>query len=127
MNKKIQDKVKLKEEKRPSSYWNILYTIITGRLIGDPDGWDRKNFDEGWSEPITWGEFNTMAMRSTIRTGSDLQAKMRIFDQALKQNTLETLESMREEVLSANMLDMSKSEMAEYLLDYLEQLKSNLK
>lgn len=39
-----------------------LYKII------DPDGWDRKNFEEDWNKPITKEEFDQKLMYSTIMT-----------------------------------------------------------
>lgn len=47
--------------KLPSSEWARLLGI---RIV-DPDGWDRKNFEASWSEPITVDEFRSRALRST--------------------------------------------------------------
>lgn len=33
----------------------------------DPDGWDRKNFEDSWDEIISKQEFNKRLMRSTIK------------------------------------------------------------
>lgn len=49
-------------ELRPSSAW----CIITGIRVLDPDGWDRTNFKESWSEPISREEFMRRANESTI-------------------------------------------------------------
>jgi hypothetical protein len=38
-----------------------------GITILDPDGWDRKNLDSSWAEPITQQEFN---FRLSISTAS---------------------------------------------------------
>ena len=38
----------------------------TGIIVRDPDGWDRRNFSEDWAIPLTWEEFVTKAMFSTI-------------------------------------------------------------
>lgn len=54
--------------KRTAAEWNALpdreYTVI------DPDGWDRKDWENsGWdTEQITFEEFETKAVRSTIRS-----------------------------------------------------------
>lgn len=39
------------------------YTALT---VLDPDGWDRKNFDASWAEPITELEFNVRCANSTL-------------------------------------------------------------
>lgn len=39
----------------------------TGITIIDPDGWDRRNFEESWGTPITLAEFKERAFRSTIQ------------------------------------------------------------
>ncbi len=37
-----------------------------GLTIMDPDGWDRKNYDESWAEEITQEEFEKRVAISTI-------------------------------------------------------------
>lgn len=52
------------DEKKTSEEWQKTYhsTIL------DPDGWDRSNFDYSWyKENITFNEFVTRAMNSTVR------------------------------------------------------------
>ncbi len=34
--------------------------------VVDPDGWDRSNFEESWSEEIDEGEFQRRLMFSTV-------------------------------------------------------------
>lgn len=38
----------------------------TGITVHDPDGWDRRNFEEDWNKPITWEEFRYKVAMSTI-------------------------------------------------------------
>lgn len=33
----------------------------------DPDGWDRKNFEDSWDETISKQEFSKRLMQSTIK------------------------------------------------------------
>jgi hypothetical protein len=35
-------------------------------IVLDPDGWDRKNFEEDWARPLTLEEFSGKLMVSTI-------------------------------------------------------------
>lgn len=42
-----------------------IWCLDTGITICDPDGWDRKNYDISWYEPITREEFIRRAMMST--------------------------------------------------------------
>lgn len=51
------------ERRTPAAWEKLLHVEIL-----DPDGWDRKNFDESWSEPITRAEFERRAMASTVQT-----------------------------------------------------------
>lgn len=53
------------EIKLSSDWWNLRYIIETKMMIIDADGWDRKNWEVSWHEPITWKEFNHRAMLST--------------------------------------------------------------
>jgi hypothetical protein len=48
-------------EKKPASDWEPIFNL----RVFDADGWDRRNFDESWAEPITAGEFNRRAWVST--------------------------------------------------------------
>jgi len=54
----IEDKNVLKNSKE----WRKEFKELT---ILDPDGWDRKNFEESWNEPITLEEFKRRVMLST--------------------------------------------------------------
>lgn len=61
------------------NYWNKVLLLIDpesrlssaewsgylGILVTDPDGWDRKNFNESWAEPISREEFLARAFSST--------------------------------------------------------------
>jgi hypothetical protein len=47
---------------RPSGQW----VLLTGLDILDPDGWDRQNFNQSWTEPISRDEFMRRASESTI-------------------------------------------------------------
>ena len=50
--------------KRTSEEWR---TEIYDFNVYDPDGWDRTNFQYSWfEEKITWSEYETRAMRSTV-------------------------------------------------------------
>jgi hypothetical protein len=51
--------------KMPSDFWHVLYAINTGMIVLDPDGWDRKHWEQSWGEPITWIEFQQRAAFST--------------------------------------------------------------
>lgn len=50
------------EDLRTSSEWEIEFGI----LVLDPDGWDRKNLTDSWSQMITRDEFQRRIMSSTI-------------------------------------------------------------
>jgi uncharacterized protein with von Willebrand factor type A (vWA) domain len=36
-------------------------------VVLDPDGWDRKNYQESWNEPITREEFEKRFSMSTVQ------------------------------------------------------------
>lgn len=57
-------------QKLSSGEWSDLL----GLVIADPDGWDRRNFQASWTEPITIDEFKSRAGQSTVdmRRFSDL-------------------------------------------------------
>jgi hypothetical protein len=46
-----------------------------GITILDPDGWDRKNLDASWAEPITQNEFDYRLSISTASYPKDLQTE----------------------------------------------------
>jgi len=52
---------------RTSSEWEVHLGI----LVLDPDGWDRSNLAESWSELITESEFKARAFVSTHTTDPD--------------------------------------------------------
>ena len=52
----------LELQKQSSSEW----VHLTGIYVLDPDGWDRENLAESWTERITIDEFKARAGRSTI-------------------------------------------------------------
>jgi hypothetical protein len=51
--------------KKSSEKWHKKYQKKYKRAICDPDGWDRKDFDNSWNEKITWKEFCNRAIYST--------------------------------------------------------------
>ena len=52
---------------RRSGEWCLLF----GVTVIDPDGWDRKDFQRSWNEPITEAEFKRRVAVSTVhRLGS---------------------------------------------------------
>lgn len=53
-----------REELQSSEYWQ--HEVQDDFTVLDPDGWDRKNFDESWSEPITFQEFLNRCWYSTL-------------------------------------------------------------
>jgi hypothetical protein len=60
---------------------------LSGIIVTDPDGWDRKNFDVSWHEKITFDEFYNRASISTcigwpLRMDYD-QLKSCVFDKIL--------------------------------------------
>lgn len=44
---------------------------FSGVTILDPDGWDRKNFEESWSEPINRDEMERRMCVSTVQISPD--------------------------------------------------------
>lgn len=51
--------------KLTSSEWEVALDV----LVLDPDGWDRRNLEESWSELITEAEFQRRLMISTATDG----------------------------------------------------------
>jgi hypothetical protein len=45
----------------------VEWQEIDGVQIMDPDGWDRRNFEESWNTPITQAEWLDRASQSTVR------------------------------------------------------------
>jgi hypothetical protein len=43
-----------------------VWVQFTGVIVHDPDGWDRKNFEASWLEPITLAEFKRRVYMSTV-------------------------------------------------------------
>ena len=54
----------MNKQYKSSEAW--LRTNFNNVKILDPDGWDRKNFEESWNELITEDEFMKRLMASTI-------------------------------------------------------------
>lgn len=48
-----------------SDEWLKYHPVLKGRVVTDPDGWDRKNFEASWAESITRKEFERRVMLST--------------------------------------------------------------
>lgn len=65
----------MSEIKKSSAEWS---TIIYGQdypdFLMDPDGWDRKNFQDSWNEPITVKEYQRRFLFSTVLDGSKISA-----------------------------------------------------
>ena len=60
---------------KTSEEWLSIYKDMGGgRVIVDPDGWDREDFDASWAEKITWQEFMLRFARSTTKRQSPEQA-----------------------------------------------------
>jgi hypothetical protein len=57
------------EEKRTPQEW--LESEFKGVTILDPDGWDRSDYKESWSEPITKDEMGRRTMMSTVQIEKD--------------------------------------------------------
>ena len=53
------------------------WVLLTGVTIADPDGWDRKDFQRSWNEPITRAEFARRVRRSTVYTDAASEALAR--------------------------------------------------
>lgn len=51
---------------RSSQEWSE----ITGVIVYDPDGWDRRNYTESWAELITLSEFKRRVWMSTVNMNS---------------------------------------------------------
>lgn len=51
------------EKKTPEEWLNTEFSYLE---ILDPDGWDRKNFEEDWKRPLTVAEFQQKVMASTV-------------------------------------------------------------
>ena len=63
---------------------------LTDILVGDPDGWDRANFDVDWNREITFDEFWQKAGESTTyrRPTMDYdELKAHVFDKLLQNQT----------------------------------------
>ena len=53
------------EELKTADEW-LQHSDFKHVCLMDPDGWDRKNFDESWAEKITRSEFEERLMHSTV-------------------------------------------------------------
>ena len=51
------------ERKTPDQWLN--HPDFKGIIVMDPDGWDRKDFDRSWADPITRYEFEVRLGLST--------------------------------------------------------------
>lgn len=54
-------------KKSSEDWYRMLKDINNDILLLDADGWDRKNFEESWSELITLEEFERRFSRSTVQ------------------------------------------------------------
>ena len=56
-------------ELKTSEQWSVIHKSLTGQIVMDPDGWDRKNYDYSWSkEEINYEEFMKRLESSTTVT-----------------------------------------------------------
>ncbi len=101
------------EKKRPSWYWHIIYAVKKRAMILDPDGWDRKNYDKSWGEPITYDEFKERAMLSTHDYATQ-DRFIYILDQALAQNEAEVLERVGKDTERLDFLDRQNQILNEF-------------
>ena len=54
---------------KTSEQWSIIHKALTGQIVVDPDGWDRKNYDYAWhKEEISHEEFIRRLENSTTVT-----------------------------------------------------------
>ena len=58
----------MSEIKRNAEGW-LSQPQFQNFTVLDPDGWDRKNFEESWAEEITEAEFNKRLVASTVVSG----------------------------------------------------------
>ena len=59
----------MSDELRASNQWAVRLLDNTGKIILDPDGWDRKNYEQSFNvELITFDEFMRRVERSTTIT-----------------------------------------------------------
>ncbi len=56
-------------ELKTSEQWANKHRSLTGEIVMDPDGWDRKNYDYSWHiEEISYEEFINRLRNSTTVT-----------------------------------------------------------
>ncbi len=60
------------EIKKSSKEWQETYPNI---VVLDPDGWDRKNFENSWSELITVEEYKKRLMFSTCTYNTNFKSE----------------------------------------------------
>ena len=54
---------------KTSALWAVIHKALTGQIVMDPDGWDRKNYDYSWNkEEISHEEFMKRLENSTTVT-----------------------------------------------------------
>jgi hypothetical protein len=61
--------VSVKPKKTPNEW--LATDLFRGVVVMDPDGWDRKNYDVSWAEPITEIEMHMRLGQSTCMYPSD--------------------------------------------------------
>lgn len=70
-------------ELKSSQEWlDEIQEMFPTIVVLDPDGWDRKNYQESWNEPITKSEFEKRFARSTV------QLPREFIDHILKERTV---------------------------------------
>ena len=72
-----------------SEEWNEAFDAT----VYDPDGWDRRDFERSWSEPITAEEF----MRRWSRSTTLVMKPMRSVEEATARVTARRLENEESE------------------------------
>ena len=54
---------------KTSEQWSVIHKSLTGQIVIDPDGWDRKNYEYSWhKEEISYDEFMNRLEKSTTVT-----------------------------------------------------------
>ena len=56
--------MKLFPRKLSSADWQVIFDKVE---VLDPDGWDRKNYEQSWHERITEQEYKRRRTNSTCR------------------------------------------------------------
>lgn len=71
----------LEEKKYSSKIWQRVYNRI---LVVDPDGWDRKDFNNSWNEQIMISEYKRRLGKSTCKSERNLSFDVYIPDSCIE-------------------------------------------